>query len=153
MSALRHLLATLFALVVLLGTSSLALRWETVASPVYYATVTLHGGRPPVMGGLRQNWSGDFEILDSRGKVLLRFVPENVAMMSVARQNALAAPWRLVVGLVAALALAAASWWLALRALRPTTPPRARRSAAATSGTPNAAARKAVSAPAHMRKA
>lgn len=126
MTITRLFLASTLSLLTLAGTISLGLRWEARSTPVYFATVKLHSHPTPMVGGLRHNWSGDMQIVDTAGTVLAQFTAEDVAMMSVRKQNPLGAPWRVIAALVAAPIAALAAW---VMMVRPPSPDRRRHAA------------------------
>lgn len=115
MTITRLLLASTLALASLIGIINLGLRWEARATPVFFTTVKLHSHPTPVVGGLRHNWSGDMQIVDAAGNVLAQFTAEDVAMMSVRKQNQLGAPWRVIVALIVAPVAALTAWLLMMQ--------------------------------------
>lgn len=129
MTITRLVLASSLSLLTLLGTINLGLRWEALSSPIFFTTVKLHSHHSPVVGGLRHNWSGDMQLVDVAGNVLAQFTSEDIAMMSVRKQNQLGAPWRVIAALIVAPIAAMAAWLLMLQSSDSR-----RRSAARTSG-------------------
>ncbi len=119
----RWALGLFFGFIVLFGVVQMGLRWASSESFGNY-TVILKSGQGMYSGALSMNWSGDFVIEQQNGASNV-FTLDQIGSMSCLESTVPARPfWRLLIGLVSAIALGlitvmsilhATSHWIALQ--------------------------------------
>ena len=108
----RHLFCIFLALVMLLGSIQIGLRWDSL-QPVSRVFLTTKNGQY-VTGVLSQNWSGDF-VVDDKGDIHA-ITPSRITSFQVIQGLEVSSPWRIILSIFIAMIMSATTWLLAMGA-------------------------------------